>query len=551
MAAGHTGAGHTAGGRVAGLAAWAHGLRLADCPEEVVSLARAQRRSVLGAIAASAHDPASQRVLRAVRANASSGPVPLPDGGEGVSVEDALYLLAAWSAALDFDDYCCFAHTGHSAVLVPLLLASVTGASGSDQLVAQIAANEVAARIGGACLLGPQNGQLWSFVHAAGAAVAAGLLLGCSEAELAHGLAIALAQPPRATVAGFMEPDSKLLIASEPILMGLRAARLAKVGLTGPLGALDDGPHGFLPAFAAAPLPGMLLANLGRGWATATLCVKAYPGCAYLDTALDALLSLPLDGPEKIASIEVAAGATTTGMDALSRPYLPGAGSTPTPVTVSFSLPWSIALATVAGRLTPEEISPSWMESHSDLLHRIVQRIQLVHDPGATATALAAFGALAPMDLVRKEAGLMGLARVGSALRRSGTAMGLGEILPRGLDDLRASRRLAGQVLARPLLRDRSTEFYDPKAIETFRMSFPARVTVRHEDGSISSAEVTVPRGAAGCTDPGGGAEVVSREKLATWGPFLWGRAGTERIVSALDVDESRCWELLGEVSSS
>ncbi|MDA8071669.1 MAG: hypothetical protein M0Z82_08710 [Actinomycetota bacterium] len=44
--------------------------------------------------------------------------------------------------ALDFDDYFRFGHSGHSAVLVPPLLAAETRSCGPDQLTVQIVANE-------------------------------------------------------------------------------------------------------------------------------------------------------------------------------------------------------------------------------------------------------------------------------------------------------------------------------------------------------------------------------------------------------------------------
>src|SRR5262245_45819022 len=273
------------------IASWAHALD--GAPDEVCELARAQRRSVLAAIAGSSRDAAARRVLDAIASNAPEGDVPLLGTERRVRAEDAIYAACALSIALDFDDYVCFGHTGHSAVLVPLMLAAETRADGRAQLMAQIAANEIEARLGGACLIGPLNGQLWSFIHAAGSAIAAGRLFELDERKMAHTLAIALYQAPRPTVPGFMAPDSKLLTASEPSVIGVRAARLAARGVTGPLDVLDH-PHGFLSAFAFAPLARML--ERGDGWATRTLCVKPYPGCAYLDTTLDAVLSLgPID----------------------------------------------------------------------------------------------------------------------------------------------------------------------------------------------------------------------------------------------------------------
>src|SRR5947209_6738980 len=146
------------------LAGWAHELTLAEVPPAVVELCRAQRRSVLAAVAASTGDAASRRVLAGVASWAGDGPVSLPGIDRPLRADDALYAAAALSIALDFDDYVCFAHTGHSAVLTPVLLAAETAASSTQQLAAQVMANEVEARLGGACLIGPLNGQLWSFV---------------------------------------------------------------------------------------------------------------------------------------------------------------------------------------------------------------------------------------------------------------------------------------------------------------------------------------------------------------------------------------------------
>ena len=112
---------------VADIAEWAAGLRLADVPADVLGLGRDQRRSVLASVAASTRDGAARRVLAAVEGWAHDGPVALVGTERRVSVEDALYGAAALSMALDFDDYVCFGHTGHSGVLVPLLLAASTG----------------------------------------------------------------------------------------------------------------------------------------------------------------------------------------------------------------------------------------------------------------------------------------------------------------------------------------------------------------------------------------------------------------------------------------
>ncbi|WP_219859495.1 MmgE/PrpD family protein [Mycobacterium persicum] len=516
------------------LAAWVADLRLDDVPDAVVDLCRAQRRSVFAAVAASTGDVASRRVLAGVETWAGDGPVLVPGLPRSVAVDAALYAAAALSIALDFDDYVCFAHAGHSAVLVPVVLAAETGASAAEQLTAQIAANELEARLGGACLLGPLNGQLWSFVHAAGSAVAAGRLLGLDTGRLAHALALALYQAPRATVPGFMAPDSKLLTAAEPTLAGMRAARLAARGVTGPLDALDH-PQGFFDAFCYAPLPA-LLGGLGSGWATRTMSIKRYPGCAYVDTTVDALLELGPPPAADVASVVVEAGGLTGGMDAMS--HGDTAVRMPTPVTINFSIPWTVAVTLVAGRLTPVEVNEEWLATHHRELAEVADRVSVRHDWSLT---LRTAEAMAPLLPVRAITAGTPTRRLLAAVRRTrrghkGIRVGVGD----GMAVLRALRArgigAAGRAATGPP--------WAPAALDAFTMTFPARVRVRLRDGRELVAERDIPHGGAGNmrTSP----DEVSREKLSACGPAVWDSRGTENIVEAIDSDAAGLWRLLG-----
>src|SRR3954453_22656616 len=189
-------------------------------------------------------------------------------------------------------------HTGHSAVWA----SQAEDATGDDALRAQIAANEVSGRLGAALFLGPHNGQFWSTIHCPGAALAAGMLRGLDAEHLANAMAISLYQPPYGLWPGFMGPDTKLLTAAEPVAQGIRAAALAAEGFTGPLDVLES-PRGLLAHLAFAPRPSMLGA-LGQVWLTDTLVFKPYPGCAYLQAAVEAVLRLELD-PGSVRAIEV------------------------------------------------------------------------------------------------------------------------------------------------------------------------------------------------------------------------------------------------------
>src|SRR5439155_23501209 len=143
-------------------------------------------------------------------------------------------------------------HTGHSAVWAARAFAG----EGGRALAAQVAGIEVGGRFGAGLLLGPHNGQLWSSIHCAAAAIAAGVGLGLDGERLAHALAIALYQPPYGLWPGFMGPDSKLLTAAEPAVQGARAAMLAAEGVDGALGLVEER-RGLLRHLSFAARPAM------------------------------------------------------------------------------------------------------------------------------------------------------------------------------------------------------------------------------------------------------------------------------------------------------
>jgi 2-methylcitrate dehydratase PrpD len=483
------------------IASWAAGLKTEDVPDRIIELLRAQRMSVFGAMGASVGDEATRRVLTGLGAFPDPFPKETPDS--------AIYAGAAMSVALDFDDYVCFGHTGHTSVLVPAFLSAETRSSGVEQLIAQLAANEIGARLGGACLIGPLNGQLWSFIHCAEAAVAAGMLLGLEKKELAHALAISLYQPPRPSVPGFMAPDSKLLTAAEPAMVGLRAARLASAGVTGPLDVLDH-PNGFFRTFSYAPIRGML-DGLGTGWATGTLCVKRYPGCAYVDPVVDAILELGPPKADEVERVRVSAGALTCGMDALSSEY--AAGEMLTPVTINFSVGANVAIAIIGSRLTAEELRSSWIETHATEIAHLRRRVELIHDWELTRKGSRGFSKIVPNKTLLREMGPRQLVRGLRRMRRDhrSVAVRLGDSLDL-LRWLREQRSGSG---------DSPSRFWDASALRDFRMILPATVQVELRGGETARSLVEIPAGAAG--HPSLPPVEVAKEKFARWAPELWG----------------------------
>ena len=410
-----------------------------------------------------------------------------------------VYRSAAASIAHDWDDYLFMGHTGHSAVP-----AAAAFASDSERgLVAQVAANEVAGRLGAALFLGPHNGQFWASLHCASAAIAASVGLGLDAEQTAQALAIALYQPPYGMWPGFMGPQSKLLTAAEPAAVGARAAQLAADGVTGALDVIEH-PRGVLASLSFAPRPAMFGA-LGTVWLTDTLAFKRLPGCAYLQSVGEAALAAGVDA-EEVARVEVEAGWLTCEMEELGR------GPDLTPIRVNFSATLTVAIALLAGRLTPAELDPAWLAEHEPEIRELAARTSVIHDPALTAkTMLGSLDAGASPDL-----GLRGLLRI---RRRLGDAnMAEANPGPAVLRALRADsglRRHLGDSLRSRIAGGGGDSGIDELDTAALRMTFPSRLRIRLRDGSSRVVEGAEP---ASCGRPLSEQRVVVEERLAVAG---------------------------------
>jgi 2-methylcitrate dehydratase PrpD len=465
------------------IAAWAAGLRPGDLPASV------HERAELQALSIAAGRAAGEEAAAPFAAVAPEGPV-----GE-------VYRSAAASIAHDWDDYLFMGHTGHSAVP-----AAATFAPDAERsLLAQVAANEVAGRLGAALFIGPHNGQFWASIHCASAAIAASIGLGLDATRTAHALAIALYQPPYGMWPGFMGPTSKLLTAAEPAAVGARGALLAAEGVSGALDVIEH-PRGVLASLSFAPRPAMFGA-LGQVWLTDTLAYKRLPGCAYLQSVGEAALAADL-GADGVESVEIEAGWLTCEMEAHGR------GPDLTPIRVNFSAFLTTAIALLVGKLTPAELAPAWLAENEAQIRALASRIHLSHDPAMTALTLrGTLEAGASPDL-----GLRDLLRI---RRRLGDAnmdeANPGPAVVRALAADHDLRRYLGHSLRGRLTGGASAadRGIDDLATAALRMTFPSRLRIRLRDGSLRVVEGSEP---GSCGRPLAEQRAVVEERLAVAG---------------------------------
>lgn len=464
-------------------------LDYATLSEDVRQAARFQTLNMLAAAAhPSAEAAAAARAFGALQADGRAHVVAT---GQRLDPAAAAAVNAACSMAHDFDDIVWMGHTCHSAVFAALAVAEHEGASSAEFLTAVVAANEAAGRLGASVELGPLNGQMVTHIHAFGAAAATAKLLKLDEERTLHALSIAIAQPNWALQPAFLASSAKLLSASVPLVTGIHAAYCAREGLTGHPALLED-ERGFWKHFSFAPLPNFF-DDLGEFWVMTSLAIKDFPGCHYFQTACSALADLLADAPGPVAAIDVATHKLAVEVDRFGAAYRTGASGS---VNINFDLGATLAILTIAGELTPAQLTDEWLRAHAAEIDRLRPRITVRHDPALTLMVLRSADAV--------PTGRKALASISLPQWRK---------LIKQYREMYSSTLLTASELvgwARALLA--------PRRPAPTGLAFPARVTVTFAGGERRTAQVDVPRGTFALPS----SAPVLRAKLAAAGLPIW-----------------------------
>ncbi len=262
------------------MARWARQLDLQQVPGPVVERLRLQQLSVAGAV----HGAAALPAARALRQAAGRGRTALLVGGGRSSRRDAVVLHVALASMLEHGDDVLFSSTGAAAL--PVAWAHARGHSVEDLLVAVLAGQEIAGRLGAAMLLGPDQDLARPLHAAVGAAVVAGLLGGLDADALAHAIALSTLASARATPAELRAGLGGVGVA-RGAAAGLAAVAEAAAGLHGPLDTLDA--HGgVLETRTPVPLRAAF-SGLGKAWLCQSLSVRLHPGARALQAPLQAV----------------------------------------------------------------------------------------------------------------------------------------------------------------------------------------------------------------------------------------------------------------------
>lgn len=293
------------------------------------------------------------RATQEYAASFGSGPAAVLGTRLRVNAEHAGFANATAGSAFDIDDYGsngAYAHPG--CVVVPGVLAvgEEVGASGAELLRAAVVGFETAMRLAVATMpsLLVERGFHQSATHGVFAvALASSVLRGSDVGTAVHALAIAGSHASGTTEYAQTGGEVKRLHAGIGVSGGIRAERLARLGLTGPA-TIFEGRRGFLQAFCNSYDEAPLREQFGARWHfLENAAIKPYASCALVHhhfAAYDKLRAVHAFRPQDIDEVVL-------GCEPLALIHNGAAGPHPTQmVCAQSSAEYGMAMRIVTGR---------------------------------------------------------------------------------------------------------------------------------------------------------------------------------------------------------
>ncbi|UUZ77207.1 MmgE/PrpD family protein [Polaromonas sp. P1(28)-13] len=281
-------------GATARLAAFVHAARFADLPP---SARHAALRAIVNIVGCCVGGAEHEIVQASVRALLPLGGAPVASvlgRGERSDILTATCLNALSSAAYSFDDTHAqsIIHPSGAVASALLALAERQRITGEDFLLAFVLGVDVACRLSKAVSVAPAEGDIaWSQTGIAagvGAAAAAARVLGLDAQRTGWAIGIAALQ-----ASGFREAHgtmSATLLFGNAAQSGLRAALLAREGLTAPAAPLE-GKYGYAHLYSTRTHLPYLTEALGEAFEVEALAYKPYPCGVVIHPMVDAALA--------------------------------------------------------------------------------------------------------------------------------------------------------------------------------------------------------------------------------------------------------------------
>lgn len=343
---------------VEAFAAFAARTQKGDIPQAVLASARRRILDITGLQIAATALGTSQAAAR-FAADRGGRPDSTAIGvASKLPAAEAAFVNGVLAHSLDYDDthLPSILHPSASVVPAAIAAAELADADGPAVLAAVAVGIELTIRLGMAGY-DPDVRNSTFFEHGqhatsicgtVGSAVAAGMLLGQSEAQLCDTMGIAVSMASGVIEANRTGGTVKRLHCGWAAHAAVSAAQLAAYGFTGPPTALE-GRFGFFQAFLHGTFrPEVLTDALGDTWAVPGVFFKPYPANHFTHTAIDAAIQLRdlglTPGDVESAVLGVAAPTVRTIGEPLEAKRAPETG-----YQAQFSGPYVVAAALSGG----------------------------------------------------------------------------------------------------------------------------------------------------------------------------------------------------------
>lgn len=363
-------------------------IKYEDIPGEVVENTKKSILDSLGCIlAASTLSDTSKKIVDLVKeAGGREESTILAFGGK-VPCWMAAFANGAMGHLLDYDDthYKTMLHP--TMATLPSALATserLGGVSGKELITAVTVANELICRMGLA-ISGGTGGEkfgIWNIRQIFGyfgSAAASAKILGLDEAHIASALGN-VSQMSAGTVQVSIGGGCTFrgIYPAPAGFAGVLSTVMAQKGIIGPRDSLE-GKAGFYKAyFDGLYNRRAIIANIGRSFETMDVGFKMWPCAGFLQSYIDATLSLVRQHsikPEEIVNITVVVNDTTRRLFEPSEVRYKPSNS----LDAKWSIPWAVACATSRGNVSLYDFSAEGIKDPIAL--EVARKVSPKHDP--------------------------------------------------------------------------------------------------------------------------------------------------------------------------
>lgn len=370
------------------LVEWARSLKLSDIDPAVLERIKLHTLDQIGAQVSCRNLPTCRLTQDYVARFGVAGKSSILGTGLRVDAEFAGFANGTAGSAFEIDDYGgkgASSHPGCTVVPGAFAVGEAAGASGADVLRALTVGFETIIRLALASmpsLLLERGFHHTSALGVFGVAIESAMIEGDSTEIGVNALAIAGSHASGTTEYAKSGGEVKRVHAGIGVAGGIRSARLARLGLSGPP-TIFEGSRGFLQAFCNGFDPAPLTYRLGSQWNFAECAsIKLYACCALMQPHFAAYDKLKADHRFAMEDVE----SVVMGCDPLTYVHTGGIGPRPKDVLgAQFSSEYGIAMRIVkGGNDVGHYLDLDAVKFQDPAVVAMAERVKLERDPDCT-----------------------------------------------------------------------------------------------------------------------------------------------------------------------